>query len=191
MPWNVRIVSAHRWLLDGVRTVKLAVGDGVCRSWNVDRKRKASRDEMTDRCAHQCVNLSGALLRGACFKRAALASAHLILTDLAGANLEECNLIDADMAGANLSYACLQGVDLTRVDLGPAELRDHRGRPTGRLWEASLQCADLRRAHPCGTRLASANLSDAKLELADLDAADLTGAKLPPGIAGEIGTSSR
>jgi uncharacterized protein YjbI with pentapeptide repeats/nucleoside phosphorylase len=128
------------------------------------------------------MNLTRAVLSGACLQGVNLDYAILTEADLRGADLPGAVLIGADLRGAyligaDLSRAILTGANLTDANLEGANLEDTvltRADLTG----ANLRGAYLRRADLSGAILTGANLTDANLEDAVLIDANLRGAKL-------------
>jgi uncharacterized protein YjbI with pentapeptide repeats len=101
------------------------------------------------------VDLSGAVLRDASFKRADLTGANLTGADIRRAKfvsaiLHEARFDNANMVQADLTNAELQGASLHHTDLTRA-----------RLFRADLSGADLTGARIEGTDLLHANLSGA------------------------------
>lgn len=108
-----------------------------------------------DAQALQGVDLSGAVLRDASFKRADLSNANLSATDARRAKFVSAILHATRFDGANLVQA-----DLTKAELVGASLRD----------------ANLTRARLFRANLSGADLSGARLQETDLLNADLSGA---------------
>ena len=106
------------------------------------------------------INLNGADLSGANWRRVYLRGADLCDIDLSSADLNEASLGGADLSGAYLSDADLGGANLRRASLALANLSG-----------AYLAGADLSEVN-----LSNANLSDTNLNKANLAGADLTGA---------------
>jgi uncharacterized protein YjbI with pentapeptide repeats len=121
-------------------------------------------------CVHAARN-SGADLRDANLRGAALSGAALRGANLRGADLSGANLRGSDLSYADLSGANLRGSDLSYADLSGAALSyaDLRG--------AALSYADL-----SGANLRGADLSGANLRGSDLSYADLSGAKIREGV---------
>jgi uncharacterized protein YjbI with pentapeptide repeats len=93
------------------------------------------------------VDLSGANLADASFKRTDLSGA-----DLSGADAREAKFVSATMQDVKLDQARLVRADLTKADLTGASLRD------ADLTNARLFRADFSRADLTGARLADADL---------------------------------
>ncbi len=83
---------------------------------------------------------------------------------------------------------------MAKINLGPTDILDLNGQPTGRKWpanlsntnlknavleEANLMIANLRDACLDGANLVKADLTDAVTDGASFDGAELAGAKLP------------
>jgi uncharacterized protein YjbI with pentapeptide repeats len=103
----------------------------------------------------RAVDLSGATLRDASFKRSDLSGANLTGADarrakFVSAVLHETRFDDANMVQADLTKAQLQGASLRNADLTRA-----------RLFRADLSGADLTGARLDGTDLLHADLSEA------------------------------
>ena len=101
------------------------------------------------------VDLGGAVLRDASFKRADLSGANLMAADarrakFVSAVLHETRFDEANMVQADLTKAELQGASLKNADLTRA-----------RLFRADLRGADLTGARLSGADLLNANLSEA------------------------------
>ncbi|GEM_PF-2439926 len=145
------------------------------------------------------VNLNGADLTNAVFKRANLSGAKLNNADLSNADLRksklspvldkdgkiiieaatlenailrDTNLQEADLSYANLQEAYLEGANLQETDLISANLQG------ANLSYANLQGAELYNANLQEAALQNANLQGANLESADLQEADLYNANL-------------
>ena len=108
-----------------------------------------------DRQDLRAVDLTGAKLRDASFKRA----------DLRGAILSNVNAFRAKFVSSKSSKAKFDGARLAEADLTKADL-------TG----ASFRNADLRRARLFRAILRGADMTGAKMRGADILKADLTGA---------------
>jgi uncharacterized protein YjbI with pentapeptide repeats len=67
---------------------------------------------------------------------------------------------------------------MRKASLGPVDLKDGQGRPTGRKWPTNLAGARLRGAKLAQADLRHVNLMDADLTDADLNGANLTDANL-------------
>jgi uncharacterized protein YjbI with pentapeptide repeats len=99
------------------------------------------------------VDLSGATLRDASFKRADLSGA-----DLSGADARDSMFVSAVLHGTRFDDASLVRADLTKAELQGASLRN----------------ADLTRARMFRANLSSADLTGARLDGADLLKADFS-----------------
>jgi uncharacterized protein YjbI with pentapeptide repeats len=101
------------------------------------------------------VDLSGAVLRDASFKRADLSGA-----SLAGADIRRAKFVSARLHEARFDDANMVQVDLTNAELKGASLRN-ADLTRARLFRADLSGADLTGARIDGTDLLKANLSGA------------------------------
>jgi uncharacterized protein YjbI with pentapeptide repeats len=101
------------------------------------------------------VDLTGAMLRDASFKRADLSGAILADTDARRAKFVSAVLHETQFDNANLAVA-----DLTKAELQGASLRN-ANLTRARLFRANLSGADLTGARLEGTDLLHANLSEA------------------------------
>ena len=72
------------------------------------------------------------------------------------------------MSGINLQGATLTDAKFAGADLGPVDIKDRSGQPTGREWPANL----------AGARVLNTDFTGANLEAANLKGADFTGARL-------------
>jgi uncharacterized protein YjbI with pentapeptide repeats len=101
------------------------------------------------------VDLTGATLRDASFKRTDLAGATLIDADARRAKFVSTNLQEVQFDGANLTQADFTNADLTGASLKDADLT------RARLFRANLTGADLTGARLDGTDLLKAEFSGA------------------------------
>jgi uncharacterized protein YjbI with pentapeptide repeats len=106
-------------------------------------------------------------------------AAHMIGSNLAGANLTATDLTGAILAHADLSGATLVRAGLAGADLSEANLVDANLSPSAGINLEVLGFTDVGGATLDGATLVSANLAGADLTYAGLAGAALTNAKLP------------
>jgi uncharacterized protein YjbI with pentapeptide repeats len=106
---------------------------------------------------------------GASGERAELCGATFLMADLTDTNLNGANLADVVMAGSNISKATFTDANLNNANMGPTDLLDSAGKPTGREWPTNLTEADF-----TGADFTAANLRDALIAGADFTGAVLT-----------------
>ncbi|MCU0517881.1 MAG: pentapeptide repeat-containing protein [Oscillatoria sp. Prado101] len=125
---------------------------------------------------------TGAILRRADLRCAALTGTNLNQAILSGANLSKVDLRMASLEEADLNWAVLQEADLTGCDLTDCKLDQinlERAKLNGaKLLRAELMEANLRRASLIGANLTGANLRESHIEEASMREAILVEANL-------------
>lgn len=107
-------------------------------------------------------NLSGLKIVNTKLVGAKLTRASLVIADLSGCDLMAADLTDAVLVGARLDQCNLGRANLAGAAVGPIEIRDAGGKPTGRRQTTSFVNADLRGANLQSVPLAQCATDGAK-----------------------------
>lgn len=161
--WKNRMEVTRAMCSSDPVLAKMAVEASRSNGWLNDgslRKLNVPKANLAD------VDLSKAVLSGACFRLGNLTGANLKWADLQGADLEGANLVNASLVGTDFREARLARTQLKGADMRLAKLKG------AKLFEANLGSANLTDAN-----FAVSDLLDVAFDKADLTKANFQGAR--------------
>jgi len=124
-------------------------------------------------------DLSAANLTGANFAGARLSRCTMKMAIASGADFSGAELMLSDLRGIDLTNANLQGAILRRANMAGLELKDKKGRDTGKVWKSKLAGTDFSNADLTFARMGGADIEGVVFANAKLKRTDLRGCKLP------------